>query len=597
MRPPEKEVDNMPTPPAEDFWPQPLRHCARPLVTAADEEVIIGEITSEPIDGFSGNRMLYTALVPLEEVDSVLRAVGGIGHGVRSDPQHPAFRMGSSYSPPFSIDGPGRSKRFESLVHTWLNHNKTVFLPDSALLMAYGLIPRISKDGRIFWDDPDRLVYDVVRVIPLSTYSTGESTTARVTIRRDYLEDYLSLKGCAAVATYWDERYSSDDGEVAALMGERGAKFEQPGRELWFLPMPPGRGNQVSQVWGCALLLTPNGQPITDPPESELTWPDRVTPFKGSGIQISFEHFEIAYVRDEVLGEYEKRDEFEITPEAGFVSYDGRWSVSYCSRFGRNHIELELRKLYEGAPFEVIKHFNKFAVKAAAAEKDRDIFGTRHIGIRAKELVQTFLQLTATLSQLSDVAGLFFTQVEIGHFDSAGIAYSGWWTFPELRSLGHVVPLTMARSDFLSRCTEVFKLLENLQPAPLRHILIELGVKKDAIAEFKALKLLAAICQLATISNEGGFNLVSDRAQVSASWNPARIVPDLQPLFALNGLRIVEAHKLSSSAPEKVSDSLGVFGIDENQCRAGWGTALDLVYDRTASSLEQVKGLLQEACP
>jgi hypothetical protein len=266
-----------------------------------------------------------------------------------------------------------------------------------------GLSPgQRSIDG--LWADSDRLVYDVVRVIPLSTYSTGESTTARVTIRRDYLEDYLSLKGCAAVATYWDERYSSDDGEVAALMGERGAKFEQPGRELWFLPMPPGRGNQVSQVWGCALLLTPNGQPITDPPESELTWPDRVTPIKGSGIQISFEHFEIAYVRDEVLGEYEKRDEFEITPEAGFVSYDGRWSVSYCSRFGRNHIELELRKLYEGAPFEVIKHFNKFAVKAAAAEKDRDIFGTRHIGIRAKELVQTFLQLTATLSQLSDVA-------------------------------------------------------------------------------------------------------------------------------------------------------------------------------------------------
>jgi hypothetical protein len=343
-------------------------------------------------------------------------------------------------------------------------------------------------------------------------------------------------------------------------------------------------------------VLIPNGQPITDPPESELTWPDRATPIKGCGIQISFEHFEIAYVRDEVLAEYEKRDEFEITPEDGFVSYDGRWSVSYCSRFGRNHIELELRKLYEGAPFDVIKHFNKFAVKAAVAEKDRDGFGTRHIGIRAKELVQAFLQLTATLSHLSDVAGLSFTQAEIGHFDSAGITYSGWWTFPELRSLGHVVPLTMAHSDFLSRCTEVFKLLENLQPAPLRQIVIELGVKKEAIAAFKGLKLLAAICQLATTSNKGGFNLVSDRAQVSASWDAARIVPELQPLFALNGLRTVEAHKLSTSAPAKVSDALGAFGIDENQCRAGWGTALDLVYDRTASSLEQVNKLIQEAC-
>lgn len=539
--------------------------------------------------------MLYTALVPLEEVDSVLRAVGGIGHGVQSDPRHPAFRMSGSYSPPFSIDGPDRSKRFESLVHTWLNHNKTVLLPDSALLMSYGLIPRISKDGRIFWDDPDRLVYDVVRVTPLSTYSTGVSTTARVTVRRDYLEDYLSLKGCAAVATYWDERYSSDDPEVAALMGDRGAKFEQPGRELWFLPAKRF-GNQVSQVWGCTLLLAPSGQPISDPPESELTWPDRVTPIKGSGGHISFEHFETAYVRDEVLAEYEKRDEFEIMPEAGFVSYDGRWSVSYCSRFGRNHIELELRKLYEGAPFDVIKHFNKFAVKAAIAEKDRETFGTRHIGIRARDLVQAFLQLTVTLSHLSDAAGLSFTQAEIGHFDSADITYKGWWTFPDLRSLGYVAPLTMARSDFLSRCTEVFKLLENLQPASLRQIVIELGVKKEAIAEFKGLKLLAAICQSTTISNEGGFNLVSDRAQVSASWDAARIVPELQPLFALNALRTVESHKFSTSTPAKMSDALGVFGIDENQCRAGWGTALDLIYDRTASTLEQVNKLVQEAC-
>ena len=120
-------------------------------------------------------------------------------------------------------------------------------------------------------------------------------------------------------------------------------------------------------------------------------------------------------------------------------------------------------------------------------------------------------------------------------------------------------------------------------------------MKKEVIAEFKALKLLAAICQLATTSNEGGFNLISDRAQVSASWNPSLIVPQFKPLFALNGLRTVEAHKLSTSTPAKVSDALGAFGIDENQCRAGWGTALDLVYDQATSSLEQVNKLVQES--
>jgi hypothetical protein len=586
-----QKADSMSTQLADDLWPRPLQHCTRCLATDVDQEITIGEVTSEPVDGFTGNRMLYTALVPLTEVDSILRTLGGIGHGVSSDARHQASATGGTCFPAFYIAGPG-GKRFESLIHTWLTHNKTVLLPDSALLMCYGLIPRILK-GAISWDDPDRLVYDVVRVTPVSAYSIHEgSTTARVTIRRDYLEDYLSIKGCAAVATYWDERFSSDDPEVAALMGEHGVKFEQPGRELWFMPMKLDSANQVSQVWGCTLLLSPSGQPISDPPEPELKWPDRDLPIKGSGRQTSFGHFEDAYIRDEVLAEYEKRDEFEISPESGFVSYDGRWSVSYSSRIGRNHIELELRKLYEGAPFDVIKHFNSFAVKAAVAEKDRETHGARHIGIRARDLVQAFLRLTATLAQLSEATGLSFTQEEIGQFDSEDIEYRGWWTFASLKSLGHVVPLTLTLPDFLSRCKEVFKLLENFRPAPLRQILIRLGVKKEAIAEFAAVKLLATICQLATTSNENGFALISDCTQVSAAWDGNRIIPDLRPLFALNALRTAEAHKVSKSTPAKISDALEVFGIDQTQCRAGWGEALDLVYDQTASALEEINKLV-----
>lgn len=586
-----QQGDSMSTQVADDFWPQPLQHCSRPLVTENDEEITIGEVTSQPIAGFTGNRMLYAAMVPLKEVDSVLRAPSGIGHGVSSDPKHPAFRTEESYSPPFCVEGPN-SRRFESLVHSWLNHNKRVLLPDSALLMCYGLIPRILKDG-ISWDDPDRLVYDVVRVIPVSAYSIAqESTTARVTIRREYLEDYLSIKGCAAVATFWDERFSSDDPEVAALIGEHGTKFEQPGRELWFLPMNLDSGNQVSQVWGCTLLLSPSGQPISNPLEPELTWPDRDLPIKGSGSQASFGHSEDAYIRDEVLGEYEKRDEFEISPESGFVSYDGRWSVSYCSRVGRNHIRLELRKLYEGASFSVIQHFNKFAVPASVAEKDRETHGTRHIGIRAKDVVQAFLRLTATLAQLSEATGLSFTQEEIGHFDSKDVEYRGWWTFASLKSLGNVVPLALALPDFLGRCKEVFKLLENFRSASLRQILIRLGVKKEGIAEFGGVKLLATICQLATISIESGFALVSDCAQVSAAWDANRMIPQFRSLFALNALRTAEAHTLSTSTPAKISDALEVFGIDQAQCRAGWGKALDLVYDQTASSLEEIDKLI-----
>jgi len=452
------------------------------------------------------------------------------------------------------------------------------------------------KDGSISWDDPSGPVYDVVRVAPLSNYTIEmKYTTARVTIHRDYLEDYLSLKGCAAVVTYYDERYSSDDPEVAALVGDRGASFRQAGRELWFMPMHLDNANQVSQVWGCALLLIPAGRPISNPPELELTWPDRALPIKGRGIQVSFEPCELAYVRDEVLAEYEKHDEFEISPECGFVRYGNWWSVSHCRRFGRNHIELELRKLYEGAPIDVIKHFNRFAVKSTVAEKDTEIYGTRHIGIRAKELVEAFLQVTATLSQLGDAIGLAFGQEDIGKFSATDITYRGWWTFGNLKSLGQVVPLALTFPEFLNRCKEVFKLLENLQQAALRPILVRLGLKKEGIAAFAGIKLLATICQLATVSTEGGFDLVSDCGHISSSWDSTRIIADFQPLFALSTLRNADAHNPSTSLPTKISRALEVFGIDEAQCRIGWGEALDRVYDRTALSLNNIDKLIGES--
>jgi hypothetical protein len=420
-------------------------------------------------------------------------------------------------------------------------------------------------------------------------------TTARVTVRRDYLEDYLSLKECAAVATYWDERYSLNDPEVATLIGKQGAKFEQPGRELWFLPMRLDVANQVSQVWGCALLLTPHGLPISDPPEVELTWPDRQSPLKGVGRQLSFEPLELAWVRDEVLIEFEKRDEFSISPEEGFVSYDGRWSVSYCHRSGRNLIQLELRKLYEGAPLDVIKHYNKFAVSSAVAEKDIEAYGKRHIGIRAKDLIQAYLKLTTTLTELSDALGFSFTQGDIGQLSTAEISYKGWWNFSDLKSLGHVVPLALPAQDFLRRSTELFKLLENFRPAPIRQILLRLGLKKEGIAQFAGLKLFATICQLSAVAEEGGLDLVNDCQQISSAWDPNRIVAELQPAFALNALRTADAHKFSTSTPTKIVDALAVFGIDEIKYRTGWGLALDRVYDRMISSMEKLEYSIREA--
>jgi hypothetical protein len=576
-------------------WPEPLKHCGQPLVSESDEFITIGEITSELINGFRGTRMLYGALVPTDKLDRVLKNLGGIGHGVFSRSHHSYAAPVNQHAPDFWVAGPD-SEQFEPLVHTWQNHNKIVLMPNNAVLEHFKLIPRITNDGQILWDDLDGPVYDVVRVTPLSHYTIENGCTpSRVSIRRDYLEDYLNHKTCSAVATYYDERFSMDDPQIAALLGHQGTHFQQPGREMWFIKMDLDYANQVSQVWACDLILTPTGSPISNPPEAELVWPDRQSPIKGEGMNAHFEVMERAYVRDEVLLDYEERDEFEISPEHGFVSYDSRWSVSYCDRFARNHIELELRKLYEGAPFHVIKHYNKFAVKTAVAENDRKQYGERHVGTRAKELIYSFLKIISNISELSDSVGLPSSQEEVGQFKTSDVDYSGWWTFAEFKMLGRTIPLKLSYASFLNRCKEIVKLLENLRPAPLRNILIKLGVQKDSIKGFASVKLLATLCQLAKRAGDQGLDLISDSTQLVSAWDINLKLKALDPLFALIVLRTADAHKTSSSTPTDVSKALQVFGIDEAQCQSGWGLALDKIYDELTSALTSIDKLIAAA--
>jgi hypothetical protein len=117
------------------------------------------------------------------------------------------------------------------------------------------------------------------------------------------LEDYLSLKNCVAVATFFDERYSKDNGEVAELIGKSGFSVKQPSREMWFKHLQLDFANQISQVSGSALLMIPHSQPITNPAEVSLKWPDHEGLITGHGWG-QFSAMERAFVRDDVLLAY-----------------------------------------------------------------------------------------------------------------------------------------------------------------------------------------------------------------------------------------------------------------------------------------------------
>jgi hypothetical protein len=113
-----------------------------------------------------------------------------------------------------------------------------------------------------------------------------------------------------------------------------------------------------------------------------------------------------------------------------------------------------------------------------------------------------------------------FTQEDIGQYDSANAKYRGWWTFPELKPLGHVALETMPFSDLLDRSKEIFNLLQRWQKAPLLQIAVALGLKKSDVKDFGSLRLVATICQLAQLVIDSGLDLIVDKDSLNSAWDP-----------------------------------------------------------------------------
>jgi hypothetical protein len=206
--------------------------------------------------------------------------------------------------------------------------------------------------------------------------------------------------------------------------------------------------------------------------------------------------------------------------------------------------------------------------------------------------VTAYLDLTNTLALVSEHLGLVFTQQDIGQFDSAQVAYHGWWTLPEFKALGHVALETMPLIDLLDRSKEIFNLLQRWQKAPLLQIAVTLGLKRADVKELQSLKLVAAICQVAQLAVDSGLDLVEDKNSLVPQWDPKVELDPLKPLFKLNGLRIADAHSLTGTTSPDLQQALNAFGIDTKQYVSGWGSALDKIYDKVIASLADSRKLI-----
>jgi hypothetical protein len=85
----------------------------------------------------------------------------------------------------------------------------------------------------IHWDDVTRPQHDVVIAKMISEYSFELKSEARVTIDREYLQDYATVRNCSLIQVF----YASNEGPLtpedqAILAGKAGQEFKLPGRRV-----------------------------------------------------------------------------------------------------------------------------------------------------------------------------------------------------------------------------------------------------------------------------------------------------------------------------------------------------------------------------
>ena len=584
----------------DDWWPEPLKSIPEenPL---SNSHVVVAEI-SKPW----GPQSFYefnTALVPLDLLFEVVDSLGGVPCKVESSGPHPCSHRGSfNYEPRFKFKAKGHE--FEPLVVSWKSGDYQVWLPDQGFLMTYGLVPRISeKDNLIYWDDPQEPKHNIVICKPLSEYFYELQSEARVLIDRQYLQDYATVRNCSLVRMYYAKNGGDLGSEFHEIMGNEHSKdIKLKGRLINLgktFPTDSDDSKLIAQVWGSRLLIVPKDSPVIEGQweYGELRWPGIKEPITEERARRAMPS-EFIYVRDTVLNKYEAHpDLYEIHPESGSVNYKGQWGVPRCGRVGRDIIEIELKKIYEGVPPDVTRHFHQYAVEPPSKPWHKQT-NEPNIGTRSRRIVYNLVEVGEVLADISNniMKDKRYTSRDFVKLERSELDYSRWWINPDVRPITRCIPLDMGKSDFEDRCIGLNALIvEGLDEKNLRAILLKMDVDNKNIKEFRSLKLLDLFVQYGLIAIDTGLDFFLNLAEIEKRRleRISGLKPDEHPktplkiLFALKDLRDAAAHRKNN-----IDTLLEKAGINRASIQAGWGHELDGLYDRLADSLQEVSGIL-----
>lgn len=551
-----------------------------------------GYVVLACIEGRNAQRvqLRFTALAEPDAAQACLAHIGGVGNHVAANgPAAPAAGERGTYRPRFWIPGVPPPHELEPLVEVWDPTGDTkVLSPSTGFLMTYGLVPR-REGEEMHWDDLARPVRSVVVVRSVSIFETVEHSPARVEIRREYLQDYATLRGQCVLEVGFIEAAGPPTPEEADLLAEEEIKkWDLPGRTLYLRRSPTERHLLLGQADLTQLIMEPADAPVTAGAwdYGKLTWPGIEKPVTD---KTACRHPSTVYVHDRVLAEYEGVEGFTIYPATGSVAYGGhgsviRWSVAPSKRVGRDYIAIDLKDLYEGVPPEVTRHWHAHAI-AISPKQAAALAHESNVAQRTDTILNSQRRLAAALARLaSSVRGHPVAPSEVLKIDFDDLDYRGTWSFPDAERAARHVPRGITRDEFLSRALVLHHLVvETLSERNLRDVLLTLGEDPDAMSEWGSVKLLRRLLLLAQEANESGLRLREDHAALAKRLEEDK--PQEEPtraLRALNELRNARGHR--GNPQERIEKALSrlELPIDPNPA---WGLVLDQIYDLVADEL------------
>ena len=534
---------------------------------------------------------IITALVPLEILpllkgDSINFNIDTSGpHSMPPDEKH-------EFIPRFWIWTSLNDTELEPLVISWESSNYSTFWPDQGFLMSYGLIPRfIPKSQKVHWDEPQVPKHDVIIMKPLTHFDWGNAPETYIKVQKDFVCDYSTLRKKAIVQIYWKALLiEEDDDELESLLKDKEyRKFEFEDRVIE-LSRHIDKYKYHIEITGYRILCRPGNSPVSaDRWEYDsLEWPGYEKPIT-KDIAMRSRPWNYVYVKDSVLSKFEGQEGFLVYPESGFVDYPPQWSVAWCKRIGRNLIQIELKKLYEGTIPEIIKHYNQYAV-----EPPTDGLEEKNIAQLSKELVESFLKLGECLARF--ISSLNTNQVECSdliNLSREKIDSLGWWSFEIIEPIARHVPENLNKQQFLDRCVDFDKLLcENLNEKKLWTLLVQLGTPDTEIGNFRSLSLLRLLLEVVIISNSSGLDIQEHFKEIYNRIDKDNMNQKMDVLFALNHLRQLASHKIGSKYNTRFNEAFEKFGIETELSKPGFYNIIFLVYEKLIKCINDISDVI-----